>query len=66
MRDYLNPHGIHPERLDGFPGFDSIRPGVTGSIEDFIRELIENGYDEEICPTCGQTISVKQGSQNDD
>lgn len=66
MRDYISPHGIHPERMDGFPGFDSIRPGVTGSLEDFIRELAENEYDMGACPTCGQAIPAKHGSQDDD
>ena len=61
MTDYLSAHSIHPERIDRFPGFDSIRPGITGSFKDFMRELVENKYDEEICPTCGQNIPVIHG-----
>ena len=64
MTDYLSAHSIHPERIDRFPGFDSIRPGITGSLEDFIRELAENEI--SVCPTCGQNIPAIQGFKNDD
>lgn len=59
LTDYLSPNSIHPERIDRFPGFDSIRPGITGSFEDFIRKLAENECDFGLCPTCGQPIPYR-------
>lgn len=63
MRDYLSLHGIHPERMDGCPGFDSIRYGQMGSLEEFIREMAEN--EPGICPACGQNIPVIHGFEQD-